>query len=63
MNFPDFFRDSITINSLIVVYIPLSFFLESQLVDLISSEELEVHREEDVFNAVIKWAECKSDTW
>jgi len=35
---------------------------ESQLVDLISSDELEVHREEDVFNAVIKWAECKADT-
>ena len=30
---------------------------------LICSDELEVHREEDVFNAVIKWAECKADTW
>ena len=30
---------------------------------LIFSDELEVHREEDVFNAVIKWTECKADTW
>lgn len=34
---------------------------ESQLVDLISSDELEVLREEDVFNAVIKWAESNAD--
>ena len=34
---------------------------ESQLIDLISSDELEVLREEDVFNAVIKWAESHVD--
>ena len=35
---------------------------ESQLIDLISSDELEVLREEDVFNAVIKWVEASIDT-
>jgi hypothetical protein len=35
---------------------------EGQLVDLICSDELEVNREEDVFNAVVKWVESSSDT-
>ena len=31
--------------------------LESQLIDLISCDDLEVAREEDVFNALIKWVQ------
>ena len=30
---------------------------ESQLIDLISSDELEVEKEEEVFNAVLKWVD------
>ena len=32
---------------------------QSQLIDLIGSDELEVGREEDVFNAVVKWVESQ----
>lgn len=35
---------------------------ETQLVDLISSDELEVNKEEDVFNAVMKWIESSCDS-
>ena len=38
-------------------------YFENFLDFFICSDELEVHREEDVFNAVIKWTECKADTW
>ena len=34
---------------------------ETQLIDLISSDELEVHREEDVFSAIVKWVESSVD--